>query len=331
MRKSVFFLALIVILIISTGCSKPYDFDISKYLTLGTYSGIEVSLSETESELENMIDKLLDENSTENEVTDRAVKEGDIVNIDFKGTLNGEEFAGGSATNYDLEIGSGVFVEGFEDGIIGKKTGDVFDVTTVFPEDYTANKDLAGQEVIFNITLNAIKEKIVPELTDDFIKEKTDYETIEEYKAETLKTLKKNYVWNKVLENSSVKEYPKKNVKSYYDTMVNSYKGYAINNGYTLESFLSASGQTMEQFLSQAAEYAKSQVKKEMVMYSIARAENIEVDDEEYKEKAPDYAERSGFSSVSEMEKTYSKETIKMNILMDKVVDYTVGLSIEKE
>lgn len=331
-KKTVLFAMLLILIFSFTGCSQPYDFDISEYLTLGTYSGIEVSLSERETELEQGITTLLNDNATENEITDRAVKDGDIANIDYTGTLNGETFAGGSSTNYDLEIGSGSFIEGFEEGIIGKNIGDIFDVKTVFPADYAYNAALAGQEVNFNIKINSIKEKIISELTDEFIKEFTDYETIDEYKTETRKTLKENYIWNKVIENSVIINYPEKNVKTYYDNMIDNYTNYAVNNGYTLETFLTQStGQTIEDFLKEAAEYAKTQVKQEMIMYSIARAENITLNDDEYKSKAADYAEKFGFKTVAEMEKSYKKETVKMNMLMEKVTDYVVGLSVEKD
>lgn len=331
-KKTVIFAMLLILIFSFTGCSQPYDFDISEYLTLGTYSGIEVSLSERETELEQGINKLLDDNATENEITDRAVKDGDIANIDYTGTLNGEAFAGGSSTNYNLEIGSGSFIEGFEEGIIGKNIGDIFDIKTVFPADYAYNAALAGQEVNFNVKINSIKEKIIPELTDDFIKEFTDYETIDEYKTETRKTLKDNYIWNKVIENSVIIRYPEKNVKTYYDNMIDNYTKYAVNNGYTLETFLTQStGQTVEAFLKEAAEYAKSQVKQEMIMYSIARTENISLNDDEYKSKSLEYAEKFGFKTVAEMEKSYKKETVKMNMLMEKVTEYVVGLSVEKD
>lgn len=329
-KKHIIAVIFLILIFTVAGCSQPYDFDLNEYLTLGSYSGIEVSLSERETELEEKIKALLEENSAENEITDRPVKKGDIANIDYTGTLNGEAFAGGSSTNYNLEIGSGSFIDGFEDGIIGKEIGDVFDVKTVFPEDYAYNESLAGQEVNFNIKINSIKEKIIPELTDDFIKEYTDYETIEEYKTETREILKENYIWNKVLENSAVKSYPKKYVEKYYNNMIDNYSSYAIQYGYTLEQFLSQStGQTIEDFLKEAAEYAKSQVKQEMFMYAIARAENISIGDDEYKEKSTEFAEKFGFASVPEMEKAYTKETVRTNMLMEKVIDFVVGKSLE--
>lgn len=333
MKKKMFIFAILLILIFSvTGCSQPYDFDITEYLTLGTYSGIEVSLSERETELEQKINTLLEENSTENEITDRSVKNGDIANIDYTGTLNGEAFAGGSSTNYNLEIGSGSFIDGFEEGIIGKNIGDIFDIKTVFPDDYADNESLAGQEVNFNIKVNSIKEIIIPELNDDFIKEFTDYETIDEYKTETRKVLKENYIWNKVIENSVIISYPKKYVEKYYNNMIDNYTSYAVQYNYTLEQFLSQStGQTIEDFLKEAAEYAKSQVKQEMLMYSIARTENISIDNNEYKDKSIEFAEKFGFKTVPEMEKAYTKETVRTNMLMEKVMNYVVGLSVEIE
>lgn len=325
------FFVLCILVFFVTSCSLPYDFDLREYLTVGSYTGIEISLAEIETKLEENIKQLLDQNSTENEITNRPVKNGDIANIDYTGTLNGETFAGGSATNYDLEIGSGAFVDGFEEGIIGKNIGETFDVKTVFPQDYN-NETLAGQEVNFNIKLNSIKEKTIPELNDEFIKNYTDYETLDEYKTETHASLKENYVWNKAVENTVIKKYPKQYVEKYYNNMIDSYKSYAMQYGYTIEQFVSQStGQTIEDFLKQAAEYAKSQVKQEMVMYSIARNENITVDNNEYKTKSVEFAERFGYKTVAEMEKAFTKDTVKMNMLMEKVVDYVTGLSVEKD
>ena len=152
-------------------------------VTLAEYKGVTVNVPPaevTDEDVENRIQSVLSQNQEEVEV-DRAAEEGDVVNIDYTGYQNGEEFAGGSAEGEDLELGSGTMIDGFEDGLIGLKKGDTKELNLTFPEDYR-EAALAGQSVVFDVTVNAVKEKRDPELTDEFVQSISDYQTVEEYR-----------------------------------------------------------------------------------------------------------------------------------------------------
>ena len=310
--------------------SQPYNYDLSKYITLGQYKGIEIPLADLEDELQMGIDKLLQDNSDEVEITDRPAKMGDLVNIDFTGYIDGIPFDGGSSANYDLVLGDNVFIDGFEDGIVGHNPGDTFDVMTVFPEDYKNNTDLAGKDAKFTITLNSVAELIIPELTDAFIAEKSSYSTLEEYKKETTITLRRNYVWNTAVGNSTLIEYPKAQVKEYYDGMLAYYEAYANQMGAMLTDFVqSALGQSMESFLKETADYATNQVKQEMVAYSIAKAENIDISNDEYNDLLETYAAKLGYETVAELKAGHPKKNIKMNMMMDKIIEFTLSSAVD--
>ncbi len=174
------FLCIAAILLVLPGCSGKKeedmkylsDFDPEKYVTLGEYKGIEITIappSVSDEQVDEMINTLLNASKTREEITDRDdVREGDIANIDYEGKKDGVAFDGGTAQGYDLVIGSGTFIPGFEDGVIGMKVGETKDLPLTFPENYS-NADLAGADVIFTVTVNAIKEEITPELNDEFV------------------------------------------------------------------------------------------------------------------------------------------------------------------
>lgn len=161
-----------------------FEVDVRPEVELGDYSNLEAEVNKyevTDEDISRVIDRERDQNSRIISVEDRAVKDGDIVNIDFVGKLDGEEFPGGDAEGYELVIGSGAFIPGFEEQIIGKEIGQEFDVDVVFPEEYH-DESLAGKNVIFEVKLNSIQEKELPELDDEFVKDISEFDTLEEYK-----------------------------------------------------------------------------------------------------------------------------------------------------
>ena len=187
MKKQIGAVVLAGVMMLSlTGCgsnekAKKY----SKYVELGDYKGIEYTMDVaevTDDQVNQQIDSFLDGLAETEEVTDRAVEDGDTVNIDFTGTKDGEEFEGGSSEGYDLVIGSGSFIDGFEDGLIGHEIGDEVSLDLTFPEEYPQNEDLAGQDVNFKVTINSISVKNTPELTDKVVADNTDYDNVEDYK-----------------------------------------------------------------------------------------------------------------------------------------------------
>ena len=167
--------------------------DKGEVTNLGQYKGVEVTKQDTtvtEADLDQRIASILKANPEVTEITDRPAQKGDTVNIDYVGMKDGEAFDGGTAEGYDLELGSGVFIDGFEDGLIGANTGEERSLNLTFPEDY-ANADLAGQAVVFDVTVNKIEEKKNAVLDDAFVQRVSDFSTVDEFKADTMETLQK--------------------------------------------------------------------------------------------------------------------------------------------
>ena len=174
-----------------TGCSSEISND---YVTITKYKGVEIDKVDadaiSDNDVETQINSVLQSKSTTTEVTDRAAQTGDTVTIDYEGKKDGEAFKGGTATDAQLTLGSGQFIDGFEDGVVGHNIGDTFDLDLTFPENY-GNEDLAGQAVVFTVTLKGISQTDVPELTDEFVQSVSDTsKTVEEYKKEIKKSLK---------------------------------------------------------------------------------------------------------------------------------------------
>ena len=210
--------------------------DVSKYITIGQYKGLTLDNS-VEAVTDDMVDGRVQEelqNKAE-EVTEGTVQNGDIVTINYVGTKDGVAFDGGTANNYELTIGSGTFIDGFEDGIIGMKKGQTKDLDLTFPEEYSS-EELAGQEVVFKVTLQSFKR--APELTDDWAAKNTDCKTAEDYKKEIRKTLEeeaktsaqntlRETAWNTVLSASEVKEYPQDDLDTAKTEFKTLYENYA--------------------------------------------------------------------------------------------------------
>ena len=223
--------------------------DISKYVKLGDYKNLEVTETKTEitdADVEDYISQQLTYKAEE--ITeDRPVQENDTVNIDYTGYLDGEAFDGGSATDSDLLIGSNSFIDGFESGLIGKSKGEEVTLDLTFPDPYSNNPDLAGKPVQFKVKINAIKA--APELTDEWVKNNTDKQTVDEYKEEIKNSLKENAdlnymsqlksdLFQKVVESSEITEYPEKPMSETMDYVKNKIQEqYASPSGMTLEEY----------------------------------------------------------------------------------------------
>jgi len=311
------------------GCAgKPYNYDLSEYIRLGNYKNIEIPTESIEDQMEEDIESLLTEHSTEVEVTDRAVIDGDILNIDYIGTLDGVAFEGGTATGAPLTIGSNTYLEGFEEGLIGAYIGDTVTLNLTFPEDYYQNMDLAGQETVFEVTINSITELIKPALTDEFIAglEDLDYDTVDELKKILRENIIKNTAWDMLIEDSTIISYPKKDVKKYYDRLINNYEQMTLGYyGMSLYSYIKALGYNQDAFLTEILDSAKNQVLNDMLVYSIARAENITVSEEKYNEFALEGAVSYGYDNVKDYEKAAGKADIERAALTRLIVEYVSG------
>ena len=314
--------------------------DLSKLVTLGQYKNLELSVNSakvTQEDIDAQIENALSSEAEQVEVTNRAVKEGDIVNIDYEGKKDGVAFDGGTAQGYDLTIGSGTFIDGFEDGLIGAKIGDTLDLNLTFPENYGA-AELAGQDVVFTVKVNSIKEEKLPELTDELAKKiNPEVKNVDEFKAYIKDSLEqaaidasRNTAYSQLLNmvdaSSQVvsgDEIPSgilneiiEAEKSSFETMIKAY-------GMDLESYLSSQGLTEEEYNEQIRVYSESVARQKLLVRALAKAENIEVNENDLKEQYENYAQEYGYSSADEFKKAVEQqdgvETFKEAVLTRKV------------
>lgn len=323
-----------------TGCGNSIAKAYSKYVTLGDYTGIEYTkdvAEVTDAEIQAELDSFLEEQAVTEEVTDRAIEDGDIVNIDFVGTMDGEEFDNGSATGYDLTIGSDSFIEGFETGLIGHNIGEEVSLDLQFPDPYDNNPDFAGKDVNFAVTINSISVKTTPELTDDLVKENTDYDTVsaykdsireelEEEKEESAEQQAQSDVFNQIVENCTVSGYDEEEVNSLVDKEFESFKEAAASYesiGYSYEDVLSMNGYDSEDELKDGiTEYVKNYLNQKMILYCIADKEGIEVTSDETDKMVKEYMETYSIETEEEVYEYFGDDYFEVYVLSEKVIDF---------
>ena len=326
-------------LLLAAGCTKETAVDpdqgedFSKYLTLGIYKGIEIAPIEvTEEDVQSEIDYMLEHSYDADPITDRPVEQGDTVNLDYTGYLGEEAFEGGSALGALLTIGSGDFIPGFEEGLVGAVPGRELELSLTFPEEYWDEK-LAGAEARFLVTVNYIEgEKRTPELTDAWIEERTngDLHSVEEYRTWLREQMeqdalnqRRSLMLKTVIESSEIKGYPEDRLQAMKDEISKYYEDYAsYQYGMTLEEYTASMGQSLEAFMLQVTEAAQESVAQTMVTLTIAKQENIDVTEEECNQGAVFY----GYQDFDEFAEYYGEERAREVILMDKVVDWMLGL-----
>jgi trigger factor len=281
---------------------------------------------DTDEEVDARIQQEREKQATEAEVEGRAVVEGDTVNLDYSGSVDGVAFAGGTAQGQSIELSENSgYIDGFADGLIGVTPGSTVDLTLTFPTDYHA-ADMAGKTVVFTVTVHYIQgEQITPELTDAFVTEFTggDYTTVEAFRtfyrnyldaaaAEKAHANALNTLWSAVFENTTFHQVPTEQVSYYHAQLKAQYESYAASYGMSYETILSLYGLTDESLKTQAEQYAK----QDLVFYAIVKAESITVTEEEYTAGLADYAASSGVSSA-EMEAYYGKDYIMESLVCD--------------
>lgn len=314
----------------------PYEYDVESMVKLGEYKGLtytETDVSVSDDEVESQINSTLTAHATAEQITDRAVKDGDTVNIDFEGKIDGKTFDGGTASGASLTIGSGTFIDGFEDGLIGVKPGDKTTLKLKFPDEYKTNTDLAGKDVTFDVTVNYIKgDDIVPELDDDFVKGLNidGVSNVKEYRAYVKSQLqankeseaeksKQSELLQQAVDNAEIKEIPEELVTQYATQYTDYYKQYASYFGLELSDFLTQyMNQTEEEFNQSAQDYGKERAGYMLVVSAIAKAEKVDVD-ALYDEKVAQYAEQSGYADAATLEKDYSKRYLNQIIINEEV------------
>ena len=286
---------------------KPFIFTaevaVKPEVTLGEYKGVEVEKSDvevTEEDINKEVDKERENNSRTIDVDDRAVESGDIIKLDFDGSVDGVPFAGGKAENYTLTIGSGSFIPGFEDQLIGTKIGEEKDVTVTFPEDYH-EKSLAGKEAVFKCKVNAITVKELPDADDEFASEVSEFETLAEYKEDIKKKLtekkekaarakKEAQAIEKAVENATM-EIPDAMIDTQVQSMMEDFARRMQSQGLSLEQYFQFTGMDVKKMHDQMKPEALKRIQNSLVLEAVAKAENIEISDEKVDEEIAKMAE----------------------------------------
>ena len=269
---------------------------------ISSYKGIkikEIAYTVKDEEVDAELDRLLDRNARKVPVTDRAAQNGDIVNIDFVGTVDGVKFDGGEAEGFDLTLGSGQFIPGFEDQVVGMNVGDEKDVNVTFPENYQA-ENLKGKPAVFAVKLNSIQGKELPELTDEFIKDATGSESIEAYKAKTKERLQaqadrrsndatENSILEAIAANTEA-EIPQAMIEREIDNLVQKFEYQLMYQGLKLQDYLDFLKVTNADFRKNYEEQAKKNVLSQLIISQIIKEENLEATEEEVEAKVAEQA-----------------------------------------
>lgn len=313
--------------------------DTKQKVELGEYKGLEIQEIDSEvsdNEIMQYLDDIRDKHAEIKTITDKrsVLKEGDTANLDFIGKKDGEPFAGGSAEGYDLVIGSGSFIPGFEKGMEGMKVEDIRNIELKFPEDYYVS-DLAGQPVVFEVTLNSIKRKILPELNDEFVKDVSNFETVDAYKedikvmlaeekAVEIKNRYKAEVAIKVTEQTDVVA-PESQVKAEADNFMSDIRFQMNQQGINLEDYVKLTNGNMEDIEKECNSRAESFVKQQIVFEAIAEKEGLEISEEELEAEYNKMAEmyKQPIETIKEVFGMRGQDAlVRRNLLLEKVSDF---------
>ena len=310
-------------------------------VTLGQYKGVEVDKVEatvSAEEVEAEIKREQEANAREISVEDRAVKDGVI---DFEGFVDGEAFAGGKGEDYPLTIGSGAFIPGFEEQLVGAEIGKEVEVNVTFPADYHA-AELAGKEAVFKCTVKEIKEKELPELDDEFASEVSEFDTMEEYKASVEKKLaekkaaevknaKETAVVDAVVANATM-EIPEAMIETQQRQMVDDFAQRLQMQGLSLDQYFQYTGMTAATMMDQVKPQAEARIKSSLVLEAIVKAENIEASEEDFAAEVAKMAEqyKMEVTAIEEMLGEAGKKQVMGDLAIAKAVEFVVANAVEK-
>ncbi len=319
------------------------DVAVKPEVTLGDYKGVEVPKSEiavTDEEVDAEVKKEQDKNARTVAVEDRAAANGDITTIDFEGFVDGVAFEGGKGTDYALTLGSGTFIPGFEDQLVGANTGDHVEVKVTFPEEYQA-KELAGKEAVFQCDVKKIETKEVPELDDEFAKDVSEFDTLAEYKEDVKKkltekkekearTAKENAAVDKAIENAQM-DIPELMTKTECRQMMDDFSRRMQQQGLSMEQYFQFTGQSMDKMMEGMKPQALKRIQTRLVLEKVAEAENIQPSEEEiteeiqkmadaYKMEADKIREAIGESGLEQMKKDMAVQKA-VTVIADAAVE----------
>lgn len=347
MRKTIFLAAVLGFsVIVSAGCGNTnnsedalsdtemleesaFDYNVSDYVTLGEYKNLAIRYPVpvvTDDDVEMSVEEFLDENTEYNEISDRPAQDGDFINIDFKGTIDGKEFDGGTAQDYEFTLGQEEFLADFEANVIGKNTGETFTFQMVFPDDY--DEELTGKTAEFTVTLNSISEVVVPEYNDELVKKLTDYDTVAAYedslREELLLSAQEESVsaagdeaLEKAVENASIHGYPQALYDVCYNETMEQYQSYADMFGVEFDEFMTdymEDGDVESETLNWVNEILVSQ--------AIAEQEGFEITDDNYKSEAESLAEEYEYDSVDDFIADYGVLSVRAMLVRDKAITF---------
>lgn len=305
------------------------------------YKGIEVEKvvnPVTDEDINKQLDALREKNVTVETVDDRAAENGDDVVIDFEGFKDDVAFEGGKAEDFTLSLGSGQFIPGFEDQIVGHNAGEDFDINVTFPDEYQV-KELAGAPAVFKIKLKSISKKVMPELDDDMVKDSTEFDTVDEYKADVKKKLEEANekhadseveakIFDKVIENMTA-EIPQVMFDNRVNEMISELEQRLAPQGISLDLYMQYTGQTIDTVKKAYAEQAEKQVKLRLALEKIAKLENIEVTDDELKAEFDKLAEAYKLD-VDQIKQFIHDDDLKKDIAVGKAVDLIKDAAVIK-
>ena len=327
---------------------KPFVFEaevaVRPEVELGNYKGVEVSKVDTEAtdaDVEEEIKKVAEQNSRTITVEDRAVKDGDMTVIDFEGFIDGEAFEGGKGENYPLTIGSHSFIDNFEDQIIGMNIGDEKEINVTFPEDYHA-EELKGKPATFKVSVKEIKEKQLPDIDDDFAQDVSDFDTLDEYKADLKKKIaerkeaeakkqKETEAIEKIVADSKM-DIPQAMIDTQVTRMAEDFAQRLQQQGLSLEMYFKYTGLTAEKILDDMKPEAVKRIQNSLVLEAVAKAENIQVSDDEFNAELSKMAEmyKMEVDKIKDFMGESEEKQMRDDIAIQKAVDLIVSSAVEK-
>lgn len=311
---------------------------------LGEYKGVEVTKADaevTDADVEEELKKVQDQNSRTVSVEDRAVKDGDMTVIDFEGFIDGEAFEGGKGENYPLTIGSHSFIDIFEEQMIGMNIGEEKELNVTFPEDYHA-ENLKGKPATFKVTVKEIKEKQLPELDDDFAQDVSDFDTLAEYKDDLKKKIaerkeseakakKESEAIEKVVEAAKM-DIPQAMIDTQVNRMLEDFAMRLQQQGLSVEQYFQYTGMTADKIMEEMKPEAVKRIKNSLVLEAVAKAENIEVSEEEFEAELQKMADmyKMEIEKIKEFMQDAEAKQMKDDIAIQKAVELIVSSAVEK-
>lgn len=351
MRKKTAILLLFILVVVMTaaGCSgskKPYDYDLSKYIKVGEYKGLEYEafdIKVTDEEIQSEVQDVLEQYSDQTELKEGTIEDGDYLKMSYSLEIDGEKVDSVSAENYTMQVGKGVILEDIDKALVGKKVGDTFKVTTTFPDDYDINPEMAGQEGTFTITINSKYLIDFPEYNDAFVAKYLDYDTVEEYEEALRQSLYESKlddatyaageeIFDQIVEKAEVLKYPDKEMKDTVEKLVDNFESLCEEYGMTFDSALKdVLDMTEDEFDQEMEKSAQTNVKEELVLYYIARENNLEMSEEEYQAYLEDTLLQNDMTE-DEFEEQYSMDMetyaqqnrIDISLLYERVFKFLV-------